>query len=155
MALTSQQIFLFSGGLFRRLASCGFVVMLVLQILFPSLGKAESSGRWIEICSEFGIVEVQVPLEDQGNPDGECPDCETCLMCLTDNGQTRATPAPSSTLVIATKDARIMRPSPDVSNPAQFWHDGRGPPRRATNDMKRACGASMASTLSKEVASWT
>ncbi|WP_054458982.1 FAD:protein FMN transferase [Phaeobacter sp. 11ANDIMAR09] len=111
MALNFQHIFLFSGGLFRRLAGCGFVVMLVLQMLFPSLGKAAGSGRWIEICSEFGAVEVQIPLEDQNSQDRECPGCDSCLICLAENGQTRSTQVASFTLVSACYK-RLAHPAP-------------------------------------------
>ncbi len=95
--------------------------MLVLQMLFPSLGKAAGSGWWIEICSEFGAVEVQIPLEDQNSHDRECPDCDSCLICLAENGQTRSTQVASFTLVSATNVSPILRPCPGAATPAQFW----------------------------------
>lgn len=130
-------------------------VMLVLQLLFPNLSRADSATTWIEICSEFGAVEIQVQLNDEDSQDKDCPDCDICLMCIAEYGQLRGDLVVSDPFAVATGCGGNLHHSAEVSNPAQFWHDGRGPPRPATNNMKRACGASMTNTQSKEVASWT
>ena len=40
-------------------------------------------------------------------------------------------------------------------NPAQYWHDGRGPPLAAKTESERALRASVAATQDKGEAPWT
>ena len=155
MTHSSHPVFLCCGGFFRRLAGYGVAIMLVIQLLFPSLGKAETAATWIEICSEFGAVEVQVSLDEDESRNKDCPDCDKCLLCIAQHAQARINPATCTSLVVAAAATGPMSPSAEASNPAQFWHDGRGPPRLTTYNMKRACGASMTSTQRREAASWT
>ncbi len=153
MTHNSHHVFLFCSGFFRRFAGYGVALMLVVQLLFPSLGKAEAPATWIEICSEFGAIQVQISLDEDEHQDKDCPDCDKCLMCIAQNGQSRSNPAAFATIVLATAGTGQMHPNAEASNPAQFWHDGRGPPRLTTYNMKRACGASMATTQFKREAS--
>ncbi|MGR3623405.1 hypothetical protein [Pseudophaeobacter sp.] len=153
MLFEPRHIFLPCDGVFRRLAGCVAALMLTLQLLLPGIGQAQTTGSWIEICSEFGVIEIEVPAEDSNSQNEDCPDCEICLMCAAQNTQMRNNPAPASTLVLTRGPTGQLRPVEAASNPAQFWHDGRGPPRLNTNNMKRACGASMTTTQFKGEAS--
>lgn len=125
------------------------VVMLAMQLLLPGIGKADTAGTWIEICSEFGVIEIEVAAEDSNSPSEDCPDCEICLMCAAENSQTRRDVIPSSVLVLTQDLSGQLQPAEATSNPAQFWHDGRGPPRLNTYNMARARGAFMATTQFK------
>lgn len=122
------------------------VLMLALQLVLPGLGKAEASGTWIEICSEFGAIEIKLPAEESDSQTGDCPDCDICLTCAAEGGQTRQDAILTSTTVPARDLTGRLGDRVVAFNPAQFWHDGRGPPRQNTKNMKRACGASMATT---------
>lgn len=153
MPLQPRHFFLRRDGIFRRLAGYVTVLMLAMQLLLPGIGKAEAAGSWIEICSEFGVIEIEMIAEDSNSQTKDCPDCEICLMCAAQNGQLRNVLTPSSSLVLTRTLSGQLRPMEVTSNPAQFWHDGRGPPRLNTYNMTRACGASMATTQRKGEAS--
>lgn len=153
MTLKPRHFSLLSDDVPRRLASCVAVVMLALQLLLPGVGRAETTENWIEICSEFGVIEIDLTAEDSNSQTEDCPDCEICLMCAAENSLTRKSLIPSSTMVLAKTLSGRLQPMEAASNPAQFWHDGRGPPRLHTYNMTRACGASMATTQRKGEAS--
>ncbi|CUH88762.1 hypothetical protein PH5382_02704 [Phaeobacter sp. CECT 5382] len=147
-------------GFFRRLVGCVTVIFLAVQILLPGVGKAQTAETWIEICSEFGAIEIKITEDvnsDSASSDQSenCPDCDICLMCTAQNDQARLTSFSASRLVLPKTLAGQMRPIQVGSNPAQFWHDGRGPPRLNIDKMARACGASMATTQFREEAPWT
>lgn len=149
MSLSSLHTQSQNGGIFRRLVGYVAIVMLAMQVLLPGMGKAEAAGIWIEICSEFGVIEIEIAAEDSNSPSQDCPDCEICLMCAAELAQTRRDAFPSSVLVLAQDLTGQLQPTEAASNPAQFWHDGRGPPRLNTYNMARARGAFMATTQFK------
>ncbi|WP_241479076.1 hypothetical protein [Leisingera sp. ANG-M1] len=127
-------------------------VMLVLQVAFPGAGQAAAGGEWIEICGEFGAVEIQMPAGDGGDQD--CPKCSTCALCAAENGAGPAGIVPASCgraadCVVLLPDGTQVRP-----NPAQYWHDGRGPPLVNQKNSERALRASVAATQSKGEAPW-
>jgi hypothetical protein len=106
----------------------------MLQFAAPIASQA-AGGEWIEICSEFGIVEIQV--DTGGSPDNAtqpgCPECTLCASCTTG----LATPQVSQAICFKTFTLR-WTPGTDGSvtpNPAQFWPDNRGPPREKTNEV--------------------
>ncbi|MEP2718442.1 hypothetical protein [Pseudophaeobacter sp.] len=127
--------------------------MLAVQLLLPGIGKAETATSWIEICSDFGVIEIEVSSVETDSAREDCPDCDICLMCAAENGQARKTLVPTSSLALTADSALQMRSGAAASNPAQFWHDGRGPPRLQAAKMTCACGACMATTQSKGEAS--
>ncbi|MCD9148812.1 hypothetical protein [Pseudophaeobacter flagellatus] len=123
-----------------------------MQLLLPGLGRAEAAENWIEICGEVGVVRIDIAAETGNTQNKDCPDCGTCLMCLAQITPSQAT-APTRTKPAYLTGTSGQVPSLEVaSNPAQFWHDGRGPPRKQQQNMTRARGAFMAHTQYKEVA---
>lgn len=60
-------------------ASVG-VMALILQLLVPTLARA-SGGDWVEICSDLGVVMVQIDLNDIDDRPGTRPDCAECTLC--------------------------------------------------------------------------
>jgi len=133
MRLCVPSLRLCSGAALRRgFASALGIILLVLQMLVPQTGQA-AGGNWIEICSEYGAVEIQVdldgiPLDSPPANDIECPECPTCALCALTGVVAIETAA------IATGfDASVLTPDwygreNCTPNPAQFWPDNRGPP---------------------------
>jgi len=133
------------------------IVLLMLQLVVPVMGSAAAGGDWIEICSEFGAVEIQMPPAgtvsgavpgvepgDGSSNTPECPDCATCALCAlvtvaidreaqTTRLDARALPAGRSPAEVAAR------------NPAQFWPDSRGPPPGPAIPTARAPRAALAS----------
>ncbi|WP_083096454.1 hypothetical protein [Pseudophaeobacter leonis] len=142
-------------GAFRRLAGCVTVLLFAVQLLLPSIGKAGAAETWIEICSEFGAIEILVQVTEGNAPSQDCPDCDICLMCAAQNGLSRSVARPVLSAVWITRVTAQGHPIETASNPAQFWHDGRGPPRLTPDTMTRACGAAMATTQGKEAVLWS
>ncbi|WP_241482237.1 hypothetical protein [Leisingera sp. ANG-Vp] len=127
--------------------------MLVLQIALSGAGQAAPGGDWIEICGEFGVVEIQLPAAGGGERE-DCPKCSICALCAAETGARPAVwqAAGSSCAVDFTvwlPAAVSVRP-----NPAQYWHDGRGPPLVTKKNSERALRASVAATQSKGGAPW-
>jgi hypothetical protein len=160
MHLLSRHSPLRCDGIFRRLVGGVTVLLLAVQLLMPSIGKAGATRTWIEICSEFGVIEITVDATEDNAPSEDCPDCDICLMCAAQNGQSRSVEILALSPVWITGVTAQLRSVEAASNPAQFWHDGRGPPRPtiyklSTYNMTRACGASMATTQCRGEASWS
>ncbi|WP_259973663.1 hypothetical protein [Leisingera aquaemixtae] len=142
------------AGLFRRLAGMCAAFMLVLQVAFPGAGQAAAGGEWIEICGEFGVVEMQVAGDDSEDTQ-DCPKCSTCALCAAENGA-----GPVSVLrsgLSRAAECAVLLPAGTAvrPNPAQYWHDGRGPPLANKIEPERALGASMAATQNKGEAPWS
>ncbi|CUI01767.1 hypothetical protein PHA8399_03913 [Leisingera aquaemixtae] len=142
------------AGLFRRLAGMCAAFMLVLQVAFPGAGQAAAGGEWIEICGEFGVVEMQVAGEDSEDTQ-DCPKCSTCALCAAESGA-----GPVSVLrsgLSRAAECAVLLPAGTAvrPNPAQYWHDGRGPPLANKIEPERALGASMAATQNKGEAPWS
>jgi len=130
------------------------VFMLVLQVAFPGAGQAAAGGEWIEICGEFGVVEIQVAAGDsEDKPD--CPKCSTCALCAAENGA-----GPVNTLrsgFTRAAECAVLLPAGTAvqPNPAQYWHEGRGPPLVTKIESERAPSASVAATQTKGEAPWS
>ncbi|MEX0300924.1 MAG: hypothetical protein AB3N24_00740 [Leisingera sp.] len=135
-------------GFFRRLAGICAVFTLVLQVAFPGAGQAAAGGEWIEICGEFGVAEIQVASEQDGSGQ-DCPECSTCVLCVAENGAAPATLLKSASSQMA--DCAVLLPycAAVQPNPAQYWHDGRGPPLVNKKNSERVVRASVAATQSK------
>ncbi|WP_245595124.1 hypothetical protein [Leisingera daeponensis] len=142
------------AGLFRRLAGMCAAFMLVLQVAFPGAGQAAAGGEWIEICGEFGVVEIQVAGEASEETQ-DCPECGTCVLCAAETGAVPISHLPSG--ITHAADTIVLLPAGAAAypNPAQFWHDGRGPPLANKIEPERAVGASMAATQNKGEAPWS
>ncbi|MFY0311799.1 hypothetical protein ACFMBG_18050 [Leisingera sp. D0M16] len=144
----------FRAGFARRLAGLCAVIMLVLQVAFPGAGQAAVGGEMIEICGEFGVVEIQVAAEDSQEQQ-DCPKCSTCALCAAENGAGPVSPQPSG--ISRTAVCAVLLPAGTAvqSNPAQYWHEGRGPPLVTKIESERAPSASVAATQSKGEAPWS
>ncbi|WP_264212528.1 hypothetical protein [Leisingera thetidis] len=142
------------AGIIRRLAGVCAIFVLVLQIAFPGAAQAAAGGEWIEICGEFGVVAIQVAAEDSGG-EQDCPKCSTCALCAAENGA-----GPVNVLrpgISRAAEGNVLLPAGTAvqPNPAQYWHDGRGPPLAAKTESERALRASVAATQDKGEAPWT
>lgn len=143
------------AGLFRRLAGMCAIFMLVLQVAFPGAARAAAGGEWIEICGESGVVEIQVVDEDS-KEQRDCPKCSSCALCAAETG---AGPVPLLLLAAVSRaaDCAVLLPSETAvqPNPAQYWHEGRGPPLVIKTESERAFRASVAATQDKGEAPWS
>lgn len=152
-----RTLFIFTAcraGLFRRLAGFCAVFMLVLQVAFPGSWQAAAGGEWIEICGEFGVEKIQVAAEDSEDKQ-DCPKCSTCALCAAETG---AAPAFLQTSGFGqAADCAVLLPAGTAvrSNPAQYWHEGRGPPLVTEIESVRALRASVAATRDKGEAPWS
>ena len=102
------------------------VLFLVLQMFVPVVAQAASGSAQIEICSEFGAIEITIAAD--GDTASDCPDCPACAQCSLNH-----TIAPELATRLACFDAAPLPWVPYkadliVQNPAQFWPDNRGPP---------------------------
>jgi len=117
-------------AVFRRVSgACAGIVLLLLQLLAPIMGQAAAGGEWVEICSEYGAVEVLIAPDGTPVDVPDCPDCSTCTLCAS---LTVVPPVSAPEPAVSTIAVRLgtSRPSDRIAeNPAQFWHDNRGPPR--------------------------
>lgn len=130
------------------------VFMLVLQVALPGAGQAAAGGEWIEICGEFGVVEIQVAAGDsEDKPD--CPKCSTCALCAAENGAGAVNTLRSGISRAAEYAVLLPAGTAVQPNPAQYWHEGRGPPLAAEIEPERAPGASVAATQNKGEAPWS
>ena len=58
------------------------ILALLMQML-PALANSED-GIWIEICSDFGPVMMQIDAaETPAGGRSFCPDCDDCTLCAT------------------------------------------------------------------------
>lgn len=141
------------AGFARRLAGMCAVFMLVLQIALPGAGQAAADGEWIVICGEFGAVEIQLDPESGGEQQ-DCPKCGTCALCAAGNGAGPVNLLPSGSSQAAVCAVQLPAGETVQPNPAQYWHEGRGPPLPAKIESERALRASVAATLIKGEAPW-
>ncbi|EBA16848.1 hypothetical protein RSK20926_03549 [Roseobacter sp. SK209-2-6] len=137
-----------------RLLAALACLMVVLQLALPSLGQASDQGTWVEICSDLGPVEVEISSGETRTPSDDCPDCDICLLCAAENGQARPLTLSQTYGPVPQHSAHSLKQGIVLLNPAQFWHDGRGPPRIQKTPMERASDASMATTLQEGGAPW-
>ena len=106
------------------------IFLLVLQFAAPLAGQA-AGGDWIEICSECGIIEVQVDFGDSPNRTKQpgYPACTLCSFCAIST-VAQATTQVSQAICFETKTlARKPGKGEFVTQySAHFWPVRRGPP---------------------------
>jgi hypothetical protein len=122
--------------------------MLVLQVAFPGAGQAAVGGEWIEICGEFGVVEIQI-TEENREREQACPKCGACVLCAAAHGAIPVGAMPTSISRAEVGTFLLPAAAAVPPNPAQHWHDGRGPPLVNQNNPERAYRASLAATQIK------
>lgn len=142
------------AGLFRRLAGMCAIFMLVLQAAFPGAAQAAVGGEWIEICGEFGVVEIQVAAGDRED-NKYCPKCSTCALCAAETGAGPVFLHVFGASRVAGRIVLLPTGAAVPPNPAQYWHDGRGPPLVKKIESERAFRASVAATQNKGEAPWS
>lgn len=115
---------------FRRVSgACAGILLLLLQLIAPLMGQAATGGEWVEICSEFGAVEVLIASDGSPIEVPDSPDCDTCTLCTSLTVVPSAPPSEFAVFTIADR-LNLGRSSDRIGdNPAQFWPDNRGPPR--------------------------
>ncbi len=115
---------------FRRMSgACAGILLLLLQLLAPIMGQAATGGEWVEICSEYGAVEVLIAPDGTPTEVPDCPDCDSCTLCASLTVVSPTSPPESAVFTIVDRQG-LSRPGDRIAdNPAQFWPDNRGPPR--------------------------
>lgn len=142
-----------SAGLTWLRALIG-ICALALQMLAPIAAHAENAGQWMVICGEDGPVLMQVHLSgDEPARCPECDDCKTCQLVVSTGGI--SPPTLGSYGLPAIKDLPAHHQANAAPNPAQFWHEDRGPPLLHTIFSDSAWRLSHAVTLSQGGAPWT
>ena len=132
------------------------VCALTVQMLAPIAAHSANTGDWMEICGEDGPVLMQVQLSD--DEQAPCPKCDECKFCqLAVSTGSIPSPVLTSYNLSAVKALHVCFEGTVEANPAQFWHENRGPPIAAPHakDSENACRLSIDETLSKGGASWT
>ncbi len=110
---------------------CGLLLVLgiVLQTITPMRGQAASNGTVMEICSQFGVVQVRIDAD--GNPvdpdPAPCADTH-CTLCISLSQIDLPASFDIVTPVIPSSTAGETHPARVGANPAQFWAANRGPP---------------------------
>lgn len=148
------------GFRLRTFSGVVAILFLMLQLLAPSLASA-AKGDWLEICSEYGVVLMQVDVSDadgfaQGLIGSGTTDCKDCTFCAF-----AAPMGPSMGLefelahAFARQTTRWAEPAAPRSQRYQ-WPESRGPPTQNTsiNAERNSC-ASIASPYKKGGAPWT
>lgn len=142
-----------SAGLSWLWALVG-VCALVLQMLTPVAARAADMGEWMVICGEDGPMLIQVSLS--GDEPTQCPKCESCDACqLIVSGGGLLPVTLVSRFVPKVESADVMAESSVGINPAQFWHENRGPPLAQVRLNQDACRLSHVVTPSQGGAPWT
>ncbi|WIY26075.1 DUF2946 family protein [Parasedimentitalea psychrophila] len=142
-----------SAGLTWLRALIG-ICALALQMLAPITAHSENSGEWMVICGEDGAVLMQVQLSD--DEPAACPicgDCKACQLGVSAGGI--LTPTLRSRDFPAIEVVHGMHGGSVAPNPAQFWHENRGPPLVHTILSDSAWRLFHAVTLSQGGAPWT
>lgn len=144
----NQRIAPVRKSLLRRFAGVMAALSLMLQMLAPSLASA-SQGDWIEICSEYGTVLMQVDLSDETSPPGtghaDCEDCTFCALAAPMNP-----PAGTETDLADASTGKAVRWVEYIAEAVERhrWPESRGPPVRATFEIAvRGPRASTAFTI--------
>jgi len=118
-----------TGAALRRFLMSGLVIfVLALQMFAPQTGQA-AGGDWIEICSEYGAVQVLVDQDGTPVNESECPDCLTCALCALSGAVAIETSANPVGFDASLWISRWYASETNIPNPAQFWYKNRGPPR--------------------------
>ncbi|NIZ62391.1 hypothetical protein DL239_15570 [Sedimentitalea sp. CY04] len=132
------------------------VCALTVQMLAPIAAHSANTGDWMEICGEDGPALMQVQLSD--DEQAPCPKCDECKFCqLVVSTGNIPNPALNSYSLPVVTAISVQHEGNVEANPAQFWHENRGPPNLIshTNPSDGICRPSIDETLSKGGASWT
>lgn len=119
------------------------IALLVLQLFAPEMARAALGGTWVEICSDYGVIEVQMDLGGTDSGTGSvCPECVFCALVnvATKESATQLVQFDSVFLLSGQYPSEVT-----VQNPAQFWHKNRAPPRQKSTIIRagRDCLASI------------
>ncbi len=130
------------------------ICALVVQMLTPAAAHTANAGEWMVICGEDGPVLMQVSLSgDEPAPCPKCGKCEACQLVVSTGG---ILPVALVSRFEPKVEAIHSLPESSVgSNPAQFWHENRGPPLAHISLSDSARRLSHAVTPSKGGAPWT
>lgn len=122
-----------SRSLLRRLSAVFAVCALVFVQLLPGVAAATGTGEWVEICSESGIVLMQVDMggDDAPDPQGLCPDCAICAFCAALDTAGTLTESLAGAPCSDSLERGALASMTVPANPAQFWSANRGPPLAA------------------------
>jgi len=158
MSLFDQIRRLSGESVLRKLSTVLAVFALVIVQILPGIAAAGGTGEWVEICSESGVVVVQMDLNGDPIPTQHtsCPDCINCAFC----GAVGAADALNAfiTLRFGVSPVEHVETVSQfvVANPAQFWRANRGPPLVAEdNNGTHALVLAKAITLANGGAPWT
>ncbi|WP_368188494.1 hypothetical protein [Aestuariibius sp. HNIBRBA575] len=123
----------------------GYVVvaLFALQMVLPSVAAAHmqgQSGNWIVICGEFGPERIQVSTDGQAisentNPTLPCANCDTCPDCNSVASRLEPSLTQIGERLASHSGAKCISQTEFSENPAQFWGQNRGPPKRNPTDM--------------------
>ncbi|OED50256.1 hypothetical protein AB838_03140 [Rhodobacteraceae bacterium (ex Bugula neritina AB1)] len=127
--------------------------MLVLQVSFAGAGQVAADGEWIEICGEYGAVEIQVDSEQDGRVQ-DCPECTACPMCTAESAARSAGVLFLGPNRMAECNVLLPPGAAVQPNPAQYWNDGRGPPLVNKKHSEHTPGAPVAATQIEGEAPW-
>jgi len=138
----------------KRLRALMGICALILQMLAPVAAHSANSGEWMVICGADGPVLMQVQLSDDAPaPCPKCDDCKACQLSVSVGGVLSA-PLTLRDLLAMTAEHRPLGVS-IAANPAQFWHENRGPPLVQSLISDSLFRLSHAATLSQGDAPWT
>ena len=157
MSLVNQMRQLSGESVLRRLLAVLAVLALVMVQVLPSIAAASGAGEWVEICSDSGVVVVQMDLGGDPAPKQHttCPDCINCAFC----GAVGPADVSADFVTVhfgftpVEHDAIVTQFV--MANPAQFWRANRGPPLVAeTKNGTSALVLAKVSTLANGGAPW-
>ena len=138
----------------KRLRALMGICALILQMLAPVAAHSANSGEWMVICGADGPVLMQVQLSD--NDPAPCPKCGECKAC-----QLAISTGGILPLSLTLRDHPMIKTVHGLidgaiaANPAQFWHENRGPPLVQSLISDSLYRLSHAATLSQGDAPWT
>lgn len=120
----------------------------------PGAAQSAGPGQWMVICGENGPVMTQVFLSET-TPEN-CPKCDDCKACQQGFGTGGALPNQRTLAPVTSVQMRLVLSALSVvGNPAQFWHENRGPPLDSAPHNLSAHLGLHAATPTKGAASWT
>lgn len=124
------------------------ICALALQLIAPIAAHSANTGEWMVICGEDGPVLMQVQLSD--DDPAPCPKCDECKSCqLVVSTGSISPPTLNSRDLPMVKAVHVLHEGNVAANPAQFWHENRGPPLLHTTHSDSATRLSHAVTLSQ------
>ena len=120
--------------LWAVLALCALVFVQML----PGVAVAAGAGEWVEICSDSGVVLIQVDFDanDDGTPAQHepCPDCANCAFCGGLGVVGLLGDALTTKISFSYLESDVPVSLSVAANPAQYWSANRGPPLAKEQD---------------------